>query len=178
MTKAEIKEYVDRLFAADRKAHYRQWASIPIIRGGYIPGEDNVRPLKKMARKALEAREWFKLNGPADLQPLPLNDIEREDLIWRGVDRILAKYARSLETRKYNTLEHPSFVDYACGVMASEHARDFMRDDNSAKERFKPRPLAGLGPGLYWYPPKEHARIMASHNRSLAREAAYNADRQ
>ena len=59
-------------------------------------------------------------NGPADLQPLPLDYSEREKLKAGGAPHILAWYARSLTGQKYDVLKHPSFHDYACGTMASE----------------------------------------------------------
>ena len=174
MNMIEIEQYVDRLFKANRKKSYV--ADIPIVGGHYVPREDNVRPLKKKARAALAAREWFYENGPADLQPLPLSYNEREDLKHGGVPHILAWFARSLEALDYNYLEHPPFCDYACGVMASEHAPDFIKKEHLLK-RFPPRPVVGLGPGLYWEPPEEHARTMADYRRSQARAASYRASR-
>jgi hypothetical protein len=168
MNTTEIKSYVDRLFKANRKEGL---ADIPIIGGHYVPGEDNIRPLKKKACAALAAREWFYEKGPAYAQPLPLSYGEREALKSGGVPHILAWYARSLEALDYNYLEHPSFDDYACGVMASEHTPDFIKKEHLLK-RFPPRPLDGLGPGLYWEPPEEHARTMADYRRSQARAAS------
>jgi hypothetical protein len=47
--------------------------------------------------------------------------------------------------------EHPSFHDYARGAMASEYNGDSKTKDNKELQiRFPPRPLDGLGPGLYW----------------------------
>jgi hypothetical protein len=157
---ARITREVDRLFEADRKKHYGQLSTIPIVGGSYVPGQENggvIRSLKKNARAALYAREWFKLNGPADAPPLPLSMGEREALKGGGVPHILAWYARSLDCRKYDVLEHPLFDDYARGVMASEYAPDFIKKEELLK-RFPPRPLDGLGPGLCWRPPEEHAR--------------------
>jgi hypothetical protein len=171
MYTTDIEKYVDELFEADRKESYKQYSYIPIIGGGYIPGEDDVRPLKKLARNALAAREWFAVNGPADAPPLPLSYGEREDLKHGGLDHIVAWYARSLEGQTYNFAKHPSFYDYACGVMASEHAPDFIKGAE-LRLRFIPRELTGLGPGLYWNTPKEHARVMESYRRSRARSAA------
>ena len=73
----EIEQDVDRLFKANSKESY---ADIPIIGGHYCPGKDNIRPLKRKACAALDARWWFYENGPADLQPLPLSYNDREDL--------------------------------------------------------------------------------------------------
>jgi hypothetical protein len=157
MNTIEIKEYVDRLFKANRK---EDLAEIPILGDHYCPKLDNVRPLKKLARAALAAREWFYENGPADLQPLPLSTAEREALKLGGAPHVLAWYGRSLICRGFDVSEHPSFDDYARGVMASEHAPDFITRNEELRRRFPPRPLKGLGPGLCWRPPKEHARTM------------------
>src|SRR5262245_18867833 len=167
MNTIEIKEHVDRLFRANRK---QDLAEIPILGGHYCPGQDNIRPLKKLVRAALAAREWFYENGPEDLQPLPLSYGEREALKSKGASHIRAWYARSLECRDYDVSEHPPFDDYARGVMASEHAPEFITENEELRQRFPPRPLKGLGPGLYWKPSKEHARTMESWRRSRERE--------
>jgi hypothetical protein len=119
-------------------------------------------------RRAKAARKWFAENGPADLQPLPLGYSERETLKAGGAPHILAWYARSLASLHYDFLTHPSFDDYARGVMASEFGWDTVKHDIELQRRFPPRHLDGLGPGLYWLPPKEHAEEMASLRRSLA----------
>jgi hypothetical protein len=49
---------VDRLFAVDRKKYHGQRRQIPVVGGSYVPGEDNIKPMKKLARAALLAREW------------------------------------------------------------------------------------------------------------------------
>jgi hypothetical protein len=124
-------------------------------------------------RRALAARKWFADNGPPDLQPLPLGYNEREALKHGGADHILAWYSRSLDGRNYDVLEHPSFDDYARGVMASEHAPDFIRTEDTTGElhrRFPPRHLYGLGPGLYWDPPKRYVRPKTSCRRRKARQ--------
>ena len=70
---------------------------------------------------------------------------EREELKMGGLPHIVAWYARSLAARKYNFEEHPSFDDYATGVMASEkHAPGFIRDNEEMRRRFPPR-LAWIG---------------------------------
>jgi hypothetical protein len=164
MNMIEIEQYVDRLFKANRKKSY---ADIPIVGGHYVPREDNVRPLKKKARAALAARVWFHENGPGYAQPLPLSYNERENLKRGGVAHILAWFARSLAARNYNYLEHPSFDDYACGVMASEHAPGFIKEEQLLK-RFPAPPLDGLVSGLYWDPPEQMVKTKTTNRRSSA----------
>jgi hypothetical protein len=120
-------------------------------------------------RRARFARKWFADNGPPDIQPLPLGYAEREALKGGGAAHILAWYARSLACRRYDVSEHPPFDDYARGVTASEFAPSFIKKEHLLK-RFPPRPLDGLGPGLCWQPPEEHARTMESLRRCRERE--------
>lgn len=122
-------------------------------------------------RRAKAARKWFADNGPADLQLLPLGYGERERLKAGGPRHIVAWYARSLACRNYDVRKHPSFHDYACGVMASDFGLDFVKNDKELQKRFPPRTLAGLGPGLCWLPPKKYAEAMASLRRSRAHAA-------
>jgi hypothetical protein len=70
-------------------------------------------------RRARMAREHFAANGPPDAQPLPLGYAERERMKIGGLSTIVALYARSLACEGYNLEKHPSFQDYACGIMAS-----------------------------------------------------------
>ena len=120
---------------------------------------------------ARDARTWFADNGPPDLQPLPLGYNERERLKHGGADHILAWYARSLDGQDYDVYAHPSFYDYARGVMASEFAPYFIKNDEALKKRFPPRELPGMGPGLWWEPPKAHTKTMEDHRRFVARQA-------
>ena len=65
--------------------------------------------------------------------------------------------------------EHPSFDEYASGVMESEkHAPDFIRDNEEMRKRFPPRPLKGLRSGLYWQPPGQRPKLKS--RQSQARE--------
>jgi hypothetical protein len=142
-------------------------ATMPVISGADLtcsPG----------GRRAKAAREWFAEHGPADLQPLPLGYDEREALKDKSAAHILALYARSLAELKYDVLKHPSFHDYACGTMASEfQGLDSMKKNPELLKRFPPRHLDGLGPGLSWLPPKEHAEAMEDYRRSKAWAASY-----
>src|SRR5262245_9412683 len=127
---ATISQEVDMLLDRDRKSYRGQVSQIPVVGGSYVPGEDNTRRLKNLARAALLARKWFADNGPPDLQPLPLSMGEREDLKAGGAPHILGWYARSLACRNFDVVEHPPFEDYARGVMASEFAPDFIKKEH------------------------------------------------
>jgi hypothetical protein len=79
--------------------------------------------------------------------------------------------------RAYDFLTHPSFEVFARGVMASDFGWDTVKHDIELQKRFPPRHLDGLGPGLYWLPPKQHAEEMEDYRRSQAWAAVYAADR-
>jgi hypothetical protein len=137
-----------------------------------ISGIDLNTAQKRLGRRARDARERFALNSPPDAPPLPISYDEREDLKVGGLPTIVALYARSWEGRDYDQ-DHPTFFDYACGVMASEHmGYPGIKEDAQLRKRFPPCQLTGLGPGLCWEPPKLHAQTMASYRRSLARAAS------
>ncbi|ERR1035437_7056282 len=123
-----------------------------------------------LQRKARLAREAFALNGPPDAPPLPIGYYEREHMKLQGrLPKIVGLYARSLECRKYDLQEHPSFVDYARGVMASEYnGHSHMKEDEELKKRFPPRPLDGLGPGLIWNPPDQRRNRKPGRPRRAA----------
>jgi hypothetical protein len=83
-----------------------------------------------------------------------------------GAPHILAWCARSLAALEYDVVEHPSFHDYACGVMASsDHAPASVTEDKQLQRRFPPRPLSGLISGHIWLPPKEYERCRPSMKR-------------
>jgi hypothetical protein len=127
----------------------------PLVQGKEYPEMMSGVDLKSDPRgpRAKAARKWFAQHGPPDLQPLPLGYDEREALKDGSPRHILAYFARSLASLKYDFKTHPSFESYASGVMASPYlGGDSMRNDVALLKRFPPRPLAGLGPGLYWEP--------------------------
>jgi hypothetical protein len=111
---------------------------------------------KKMKRKiqlsAHAARSWFAQHGPPDAPSLPLSYEERESLKGGGLPHMVAWYARSLENLNYDYDGHPSFDDYARGVLASSMAPDFITSDQTLLDRYPPSPLRRLGPGLIWEP--------------------------
>jgi hypothetical protein len=124
-----------------------------------ISGVDDLSTRRNpLGRRARFARKWFDLNGPPDARPLPLGYDEREALKRGGLPHIVAWFASSLACLDYAVKDHPSFDDYGCGIMASEHAPDFIKKDEKLRRRFPPRPLTGLGPALVWEPPAVQRR--------------------
>lgn len=149
-----IESEVDRLFneAPDRNNPWER--TNPVTGGRWVPGLDPIGPRKRAAYRAFRARAWFAENGPPDAPPFPLKYWDRERLKVGGLPHIVAWYARSLEALRYDLDEHPSFEDYARGVMASRFTAPFVKNDTELLKRYPPTPLAGLGAGLYWDPPK------------------------
>jgi hypothetical protein len=148
----------------------------PVTGAGYVGGLDPIEEQKEEAGRALEAREWFRLNGPADAQPLPVSYHDRDD--YRLSDNLLlyivALFTRSLDGRHYDFNEHPSFAKYVSGVLWEAERVDNewgsppnFDDDQLAtlKKRFPPLRLEGMGPGLTWQPPREHAETMEDVRR-------------
>ena len=119
LTETLIGREVERLFSKN-PARSGDHCRNPVTGAGYVRGADPIGPQKKAAYRALLAREWFALNGPPDVQPLPVSYHERESLKGQGLfAHIVAWYARSLADRNYDVKEHPPFADYVCGVYGS-----------------------------------------------------------
>jgi hypothetical protein len=171
-----IERLVDELFGSFRYGENRR---NPVTGNGFIYGDDPTAPQKDAARRALLAREWFAIYGPADAQPLPLwcdnsKALGREGALLRYIVRL---YERSLGGENYDMEKHPPFADYVSGVLweAERVDGDIGTLPNNPdelprlKKRFPPRELAGMGPGFHWSPPKLYAETMPSHHRSTAR---------
>jgi hypothetical protein len=112
---------------------------------------DDAKELQKEdAYRALVARQRFADEGPADAPLLPTTRGECESLKKGGLSHLVAWFAESLRRTEYDMDTHPSFDDYACGVMASPHAPDFIKQDQELRRRFPPKPLDHLRSGLVW----------------------------
>jgi hypothetical protein len=144
---------VERLFA-EAPDRFEEIRRNPVTGGRWLRGVDPIGPQKRDACRALKARAWFAQNGPQDVQPLPLSYDQREDLKSGGstLERIVAWFARSLAYRDYVFEGHPSFDDFACGVLASPDAPWFITEDQELPKRYPPRALPGLGSGFCWKP--------------------------
>jgi hypothetical protein len=151
--KSLIEAQVDHLFrnAPDRFEEIRR---NPVTGGRWVRGDDPIGPQKRAACRALRARAWFAQNGPKDAPPFPLGYHDREDLKCGGhpLRHLVAWFARSLAFRDYAYEGHPSFDDFACGVLASPDAPWFIKEDQALTKRYPPRTLPGLGSGFCWKP--------------------------
>jgi hypothetical protein len=165
--KSPIEQQVDRLFS-EIKTKHGECCVNPVTGTLFVRGIDSIRTQKKAAIGALRAREWFAVNGPPDAPPLPLSAYEHEDYRHgRGLRQIVGFFGRSLEANEYDFHRHPSFEDFARGLMAMAVDGGLwgLEHDAQLKKRFPPRRLPGMTPGAYWAPPKEYEAIMASYRR-------------
>jgi len=168
-----LEKQVDQLFAA-LNAKHGDYCRNPVTGVSFVRGLDPVTVQKTEAARALRACEWFAVNGPRDAPPLPLshNDVENYRNA-RGLAAVVGFYGRSLSRggygrQSYDVSNHPTFHDFACGLMAiaEESGLWGLEGDAALKRRFPPRPLAGMTPGAYWAPPKEYEDTMASYRRA------------
>ncbi|MFZ3358214.1 MAG: hypothetical protein WCA56_19230 [Xanthobacteraceae bacterium] len=170
-----VDREVERRFTENAPVHGRMMRN-PVTGAGYVGGLDPIEEQKEAARRPLLAREYHALNAPADAQPLPISEPERDDFRWGGtpLHYIVALYARSLDGQNYDVKLHPTFAEYASGVLWEAELVDSrwgclpnFDDDQLAnlKKRFPPLRLEGMGPGLTWRPPQEHAETMESVRR-------------
>jgi hypothetical protein len=65
-----IGREVERLFC-EPPTHGSRYEN-PVTGGRFIYGIEPIEPQKEAAYRALLAREWFALNGPADAPQLPI----------------------------------------------------------------------------------------------------------
>ena len=159
-----IKREVDRLFAK-LNAKRGECCINPITSGGFVWGIDPIATQKKAAIAALLAREWFAVNGPPDAPLLPLNVDDRDHFRGSGgLGALVGFYARSLSRQgygrqRYDVCNHPSFDDFACGLMALATERGLwsLEQDETLIRRFPPRPLVGMTPSAYWDPHEEYS---------------------
>jgi len=176
--KSFIEREVDRLFS-EIKAKRGDFCVNPVTGGHFVWGVDPIAPQKWEAVRALRAAEWFAANGPPDAPPLPLSDHDVDG--YRNARRLMGVvgfYARSVSRegygrQSYDICNHPSFEDFARGLMAINTGSWGIENDEDLKRRFPPRPLEGMTPSAFWAPPEEYAELMASSRR--ARPAAYHA---
>jgi hypothetical protein len=160
--KSPIEREVDRLFS-QIKAKRRECCRNPVTDGAFVWGLDPIVVQKKDAVRALRACEWFSINSPPDAPELPLSHADVENYRnARGLKGVVGFYARSLSRQEYDVQTHPSFDDFARGLMAINTDLWGIEKDEKLKKRFPPRPLPGMTPSAFWDPPKRKtARVAA-----------------
>jgi hypothetical protein len=122
----------------------------PVTGAAWISEVDPEAPQKRTARNALLAQVQFRKDGAAGIE-LPLSYEERERLKRKGrLEYLVSCFARSVEHQDFNLGGHPSFKDYARGVLASPYAPPSIKADVDLLKRYPPEPLTGLGTGLIW----------------------------
>jgi hypothetical protein len=156
--RSPIEELVDRLFG---EYDAQGGDEIPVL-GGVNWGGGSIRPLKKSAVAMLRAKEWFAVEGgPSDAPPLPLADEIENYRQAGGLKRVIGFYARSLEMQDFDYRKHPSFQDFARGLMALAMKDGVwgLEEDAGLIQRFPPLPLPEMiAAGCYWEPPKRQRR--------------------
>jgi len=158
-----IKREVERLFGGI-KATRGECCVNPITGEKFVMGLDPIATQKKKAIAALLAREWFAVNGPPDAPLLPLNVHDRDRFRGSGgLTALVGFYARSLSRQRYDVCNHPSFDDFARGLMALAKERGLwqLEEDETLMRRFPPRPLVGMTRSAYWDPREESEETIA-----------------
>jgi hypothetical protein len=171
--RSPIEELVDRLFREIKaQAKRGELCQNPVTGGWFVWGLDPIALQKKEAVVALRAREWFAVYGPADAPPFPYEHEIDSYRDARGLKGVVGFYARSLSRLDHDFQKHPSFHDFARGLMAFalEYGLWNLEKDHALIERFPPLPLPGMTPSAYWAPHEEYEQIMSSHYRDLQRD--------
>jgi hypothetical protein len=170
--KGLIGKEIDRQFSKMTAAH-GECCNNPITGAGFVWGLDPIEQQKAEAASELLVREWFAVYGPADAPPFPHEHEIDSYRDARGLKGVVGFFARSLARLDYDLRKHPSFDDFACGLMAFavEYGLWNLEKDDTLIKRFPPLPLPGMTPSAYWAPPEEYEEIMASHYRDLRRAA-------
>jgi hypothetical protein len=167
-----IKSHVEELFKKNAPFRRGELRRNPVHAGWFVHGEDPIAPQKRVARRALLAREWFYEFGPRDAPPLPVSGYEIEDMRFAhkfgsraGFYHLIAHFARSLWCNDWDFNIHPTFEDFASSMLASDFATpDFVKNDEELCKRYPPRALCTIVPGGIWKPPevnKNNRRIIA-----------------
>jgi len=65
---------------------------------------------------------------------------------------------------------YPSFHDHSCGIMASPHAPDYLKNDAALLAEFPPRLLEGLDRGLGWTPLETVCKELAAITQIIIRD--------
>jgi hypothetical protein len=119
----------------------------------YLPGgEELITAYKHSLCRALAADDWFEQHKPSWAPKSSLSRAAHGKLDCDDDIRFhfLDCYEFSLSGVDYDYLIHPPFYCYACGIMASAHAPDYLRTNSDLIKEFSPRLLEGLDQVLRW----------------------------
>jgi len=169
-----IKDKVDTLFQQVLSQPNGQCEN-PVTGGWFLKGEsgkDSIPYQKRAAKKALLAQEWFAVHGPRNAPPLPVSAQAWEEMRSElGLNCLVGFFARSLAVRDWEVHNHPSFEDFARGLMAIDTGLwDLQnRAGPDLLKKYPPQPLVGMTPGTYWAPPKECEEFWAEYERAERR---------
>ena len=130
----------------------------PWTGGHFVYGVDSHAVQYRKAVTAIAAQEKFAAENPDIMHLLPLTFHDCDDLRW-GVgatllDHAVGMYARSWKHNDY-CLDHPSFNEYAAGLLVSPHSEDVIKrrwpdQIEPLAAIYPPKPLKDTGPGSIW----------------------------
>ena len=83
---------------------------------------------------------------------------------------MMVYYTYSLRRLGYDYLKHPSFFDYACGVMAHPDGPDYLLSDTECLAEFPAKVLPGLVDGIHWRPVQPPAPLSKERMGKRSRE--------
>jgi hypothetical protein len=158
-----IKDKVDALFQQVLLQPNGQCEN-PITGGLFLKGEtgeDSIPHQMRAAEKALLAQEWFAVHGPRNAPLLPLIPSDWDEMRYGGtigLPILVGSYARSLSFQDWKVHNHPTFEDFARGVMVFPDIRDRAGQDPLVAKRYPPRALIGMHDGAFWEPPPTEYR--------------------
>lgn len=133
----------------------------PFTGGMYVPALDPIEDQKAHAVKVVEAAIAFGALRIPNAPAFPLDYEEREALKGKGfLEHIVGLYARSLSALKYSLSRHPSFAEYASGVLAHPYLGDYLQGLYPQQTvPFQPVHLPGIDASGYFNPPKGHSGL-------------------
>jgi len=149
---AEIESHVAQLFENARVravAAGEKFATVPYLDDRFLV-ECESSHLQRTVCRALAPRESFRETAPHWAPELPLSSADCEKMIGGRSNKIalVGYFGRSWACANWGI--HPTFRDYACGLMACEHTPEHIRNDPELLKEFHPRLLEGLDQSLCW----------------------------
>jgi hypothetical protein len=139
------------------------WVENAVVRLFYRPEDEFAAAVVGEAdRRASAAREFFRIHGPADMQPLPTtyDDCQKLEGVG-GRMGLLGIYARAVYGSVYDYTQHAMPHDFFCGVMAIRNTPDNIRRDRDLQKEFPPKRIPGMLSEMEQWCLQNSARIEA-----------------